>query len=79
MLKTTMHKIRHLYLASAISKFSILKFNYENKAGWARLSKEKIILPVNSEGHIKFQLMEDYIKVTQKKVFNNLYKNITYI
>lgn len=75
-LKQPCTKNAYLYLASAISKFSNLKFNYQNKAGWKRLSKEKITLPVYSDGHINFQLMEDYIEVIQKKVFNNLYENI---
>ncbi len=75
-LKQPCTKYAYLYLAASISKFSNLKFNYQNKAGWARLSKEKIILPVNIDGQINIQLMEDYIKVIQKKVFSNLYKNL---
>lgn len=75
-LKQPSTKYAYLYLASAINKFSTLKFNYQNKAGWTRLSKEKIILPVNSDGDINFGLMEDYIKVIQKKVLNNFYENI---
>lgn len=75
-LKQPCTKYAYLYLATAISKFSNVKFNYQNKAGWMRLSKEEIILPVKSNGQINFQLMEDYIKVIEKKVFNNLYENM---
>ncbi|MGU9545694.1 restriction endonuclease subunit S [Bacillus cereus] len=73
-LKEPCTKNAYLYLASAISKFSNIKYNYLYKAGWTRLSKEKISLPVYKDGSINIQLMDEYIKVIQKKVFRTLYE-----
>lgn len=76
-LKQPCTKYAYLYLVSAISKFSNIKFNYQNKAGWTRLSKEKIILPVTSQGELNIQLMDSYIKVIQKKVFRSLNESLS--
>lgn len=53
---------RLLYFFSASIQKSIkLKFGYENKAGWEKVKKEKISLPVKKDREIDFAFMEDFI------------------
>lgn len=50
----------YLYLTSLLQKI-LQKYNWNNKSGWAKVSKEFITLPVLNE-QIAFDFMESYIK-----------------
>ncbi|WP_333721475.1 hypothetical protein [Campylobacter helveticus] len=50
----------YLYLTSLLQKI-LQKYNWNNKSGWAKVSKEFISLPVLNE-QIAFDFMESYIK-----------------
>lgn len=53
---------QYLYLVSTISKLTLKKFSWTDKAGWNKVSKEKIYLPVRENGEIDFAFMEQYIR-----------------
>jgi hypothetical protein len=50
-----------LFFASTTEKSIKLKFGYENKAGWEKVKKEKIQLPLTAVGEIDFVFMENFI------------------
>lgn len=65
-----------LFLATTIQKSIQLKFNYSNKAVWAKVQNESIQLPVKpgtdevnyTEDDIDWNYMESYIRVMEKQV-----------
>lgn len=48
------------FLSSCLQKSIKLKFGYENKAGWEKVKREKIQLPID-KGEIDFDFMEKFI------------------
>lgn len=50
-----------IFFATVLNKFSH-KYAYGRKLSKTRLNREKILLPVNSEGNIDLEFMEKYIK-----------------
>lgn len=55
----------YIFLASSINILNS-KYSYGNQLRPHRLSKDKIILPVNNKGTPHWKFMEDYIKQEQK-------------
>lgn len=51
---------RLYFFAAAIQKSIKHKFGYENKAGWGKVKKEKILLPVCS-GKIDFEFIDSFV------------------
>ena len=69
---------RLLYFFSASIQKSIkLKFGYENKAGWEKVKKEKISLPVKKDREIDFAFMEDFISQLEAYLLVTGLKNYT--
>ena len=49
-----------------------MKFGYDNKAGWSKVSNEFISLPITENGDIDFEFMEKYIRAIEKKVIKSV-------
>ena len=74
-----------LFLATTIQKSIQLKFNYSNKAVWAKVQNETIQLPVKpgtdyvnyTEDGIDWDYMASYVRVMEKQVIADVvdYKN----
>ena len=60
------------FFSSTIQKSIKLKFGYENKAGWEKVKKEKISLPITPEGKIDFDFMQTFISAIQKLVIKDV-------
>ncbi|WP_270982974.1 N-6 DNA methylase [Campylobacter helveticus] len=60
----------YLYLTSLLQKI-LQKYNWNNKSGWAKVSKEFITLPVLNE-QIAFDYMESYIKALEAERLQEL-------
>ncbi|MCR2061284.1 restriction endonuclease subunit S [Campylobacter helveticus] len=60
----------YLYLTSLLQKI-LQKYNWNNKSGWAKVSKEFITLPVLNE-QIAFDFMESYIKALEAERLQEL-------
>lgn len=56
------------FIATVMQKTIKHKFGYENKAGWNKVKKEKIKLPVDKFGSPDFRYMEQYIKNLENAV-----------
>ncbi|AYD39604.1 hypothetical protein D4Z93_03420 [Clostridium fermenticellae] len=54
-----------LYLVSQMSYFKQM-FSYSNMATWNKIKGLSISLPVNSNGNINFDYMEEYINILEK-------------
>tara|TARA_B110000977_G_scaffold80356_1_gene107602 strand:- start:335 stop:721 length:387 start_codon:yes stop_codon:yes gene_type:complete len=54
-------KYIYLFIASIANRYSE-KYNFNREINDTRLSREKIILPVTSQGKPDYQYMEQYIK-----------------
>lgn len=63
-----------LFLATTIQKSIQLKFNYSNKAGWAKVQHESIKLPLKSgtddvtytQDNIDWDYMASYVRAMEK-------------
>ena len=74
-----------LFLATTIQKSIQLKFNYSNKAVWAKVQNETIQLPVKpgtddvnyTEADIDWDYMASYVRIMEKQVIADVvdYKN----
>ena len=75
LIKLKIHKPseeRLLFLSQSIQKSIKTRFGYDNKAGWEKVRKESIYLPVSNFGEIDFSFMENYIRELEKSRFNDL-------
>lgn len=59
------------FFTSSIFKSIKPKFGYENKAGWAKVKKEKIQLPTKN-GKIDFEFMESFVAELEAERINKL-------
>lgn len=64
----TLNQFEGLYLISVIQRMLKHKFDWRNKAGWDKLKKEIITLPINKDGKPDWEFMESTIKATQKEM-----------
>lgn len=53
--------LHYLYFVSLLQKI-LTKFDWNNKSGWEKVKQEKIELPINKDGTIAFEFMENYIR-----------------
>lgn len=60
----------YLYLETALEKTNQL-FDYNNKAGWARVQHNKIILPIDKNGDPDFDMMSKITHTHTKKFIEN--------
>ena len=67
--KTT-HK-QGLFLAS-LFKHLKTKFGYDNMCSWAKIKDDKIQLPINKDGDIDFEFMNNFIKAIEKLVIKDV-------
>ncbi len=67
-----------LFLAQTIQKIIKPAFGYDNKAGWEKVKKKLISLPIKN-GEIDFEYMETYIRAIEKVVIRGVveWKNKT--
>lgn len=65
---------RLFYLATCIQKAIQPLFNRENKATWERVKVCQIEVPVDSDGQIAFEYMENYVKAIEKVVIADVVK-----
>lgn len=63
---------QYLFLVTTISKLTLKKFSWSDKAGWNKVAKEKFYLPVNENGEIDFDFMQTYIRAIQKQVIKHV-------
>ena len=64
----TLNQFEGLYLISVIQRMLKHKFDWRNKAGWDKLKKEKISLPIDKNGNPDWRFMENTIKATQNEM-----------
>jgi len=60
------------FFTSSIKKSIKHKYGYENKAGWEKVKKEKIQLPIKPNGEIDFDFMENFINELEKVKINQV-------
>ena len=73
--KKTEHKIQsYLFALTSINKITDLPiYSYKNKLGGWNVVKNKLIeLPINSDGEIDFEFMNDFIKAIEKLVIKDV-------
>lgn len=63
---------QYLYLTSAICKTIYGNYDWSNKAGWERIKREIIQLPITKDDTIDFLFMETLIKALQKLVIKEV-------
>lgn len=63
---------QYLFLVTTISKLTLKKFSWSDKAGWNKVAKEKFYLPVNEKGEIDFDFMQMYIRAIEKQVIKHV-------
>lgn len=63
---------QYLYLVSTISKLTLKKFSWTDKAGWNKVAKEKFHLPVRENGEIDFDFMQVYIRAIEKQAIKHV-------
>lgn len=56
----------YIFFTTSIFKSIKPKFGYENKAGWEKVKKEEIQLPVK-DGKIDYEYMQNLIAAIQKR------------
>lgn len=70
----------YLYLITTLQKVIRGNYDWSKKAGWERIKKCEIVLPVINEsgdiGSIDYKYMDDYIMVHKKIAMQKLLKNI---
>ena len=64
--------IQYLYLVASISKTLYGKYEWTNKAGWEKVKKEKINLPVKNDGSIDFEFMTSFISELEARQISEL-------
>ncbi|AGY45185.2 restriction endonuclease subunit M [Lactococcus lactis subsp. lactis KLDS 4.0325] len=62
----------YLYLVAALQKSIKGKYNWSNKAGWEKIKKESIKLPVSPNQSLAFDYIEKYIKIIELADINIL-------
>ncbi len=62
-----LNSYQYLFLLVSLQKI-LLKFGWTNKSGWQKVKQEKILLPINTEGTIDFDFMENFIKNIQNEL-----------
>lgn len=62
---------QYLYL-TAILQHILKKYNWNNKAGWTKLSADTIPLPVYNKGQIAYDYMESYIRELEQERIREL-------
>ncbi|WP_104730892.1 restriction endonuclease subunit S [Helicobacter felis] len=62
---------QYLFLVVCLNKV-LAKYNWNNKSGWAKVSKEQIPLPHTPNGEIAFEAMEAFIKELQAERLEEL-------
>ena len=62
----SINKYTGLFLKSCIDKSKIGKYGYGYKFSQKRIVRQKILLPIDSNGNPNWQFMEDYIKQEMK-------------
>lgn len=78
--KDQLNEYHYLFITTCISKILLGNYDWTNKAGWEKVRKEKISLPLNCKGEIDFKIMElivkknKYMKVKSIIDFFKLYK-----
>lgn len=60
-----------LFLAS-LFKHLKTKFGYDNMCSWAKIKDDKIQLPINKDGDINFEFMNNFIKAIEKLVIKDV-------
>lgn len=65
-------KEQMLFYTSAISKAIYGRYEWTFKAGWTRVEKEYIKLPVDSKGNIDYEYMNILISAIQKEVIKGV-------
>ncbi len=61
------NKFIGLFLKSCIDKSKLGKYGYGYKFSQKRISRQKIMLPIDSKGNPNWQFMEDYVKQEMKE------------
>ncbi|WP_104686949.1 restriction endonuclease subunit S [Helicobacter felis] len=59
-----LNRVQYLFLVVCLNKM-LAKYNWNNKSGWTKVSKEQILLPHTPNGEIAFEAMEAFIKELQ--------------
>ncbi|WP_121756892.1 restriction endonuclease subunit S [Helicobacter felis] len=62
---------QYLFLVVCLNKM-LAKYNWNNKSGWTKVSKEQILLPHTPNGEIAFEAMEAFIKELQAERLEEL-------
>lgn len=62
----------YLYLVSVLQKAIRSNFDWSNKAGWEKIKDKIINLPVNNNGELAFDYMENYIKEVENRNLNSV-------
>lgn len=65
-----LNKYHYLFLSLVIKKQMQEKYHFSREMTDGRLKREKLLLPITSDGHVDFDFMEQYIK----RLENNLIK-----
>lgn len=66
-----LNKLKYLFFVSAISKSIYGKYSWTKKAGWTKVKKDKIYLPIKNN-EIDFEFMENLISAVQKLVIKGV-------
>ncbi len=66
-----LNRVQYLFLVVCLNKV-LAKYNWNNKSGWAKVSKEQIPLPHTPTGEIAFEAMEAFIKELQAEHLEEL-------
>lgn len=69
------NKYIYLFIATMTNRLSE-KYNFNREINDKRISREKIILPVDNEGKPDFNYMEKYIKFNMKQMYKDYLKTI---
>ncbi|MGF3073567.1 restriction endonuclease subunit S [Facklamia sp. P13069] len=69
---TSMSKETLKFIVSCINESTKNIFSYNRMCSSTRLSKLKILLPIDNQNKPNWQFMEDYIKQEQKKIAENV-------
>lgn len=57
----------YIYLVSALQKSIRGHYDWSNKAGWERIKKKSIKLPIDAAGEIAFDYMEEFISTIERE------------
>ncbi|CRF47055.1 restriction enzyme BcgI alpha chain-like protein [Helicobacter heilmannii] len=75
-----LNRLQYLFLVVCLNKV-LVKFNWNNKSGWAKVSREKILLPFAKSGQIAFEAIEVFIRELQAERLRELqaYLKVTHL